>query len=277
MCPPTIAAAFTEQVLSRRRLIAASFGALGATMVPSSATAQTRPNRRITFNQVQDLTHLLGPNMPTYPGFPPFQIQPLAPREQLGGVFVNVITTVEHVGTHIDAPVHFDAQGLYVDQIPSATLIAPLVVVNIRERTARNPDTMVSPDDILAWERRHGRIPAQAAVLMYSGWDERIGSSQSFRNSDSSGVMHFPGFGLEAVRMLLHERNVVGIGVDTLSLDQGATTTAPAHLTWLPAGRWGLEVVANLGAIPPSGATLFVGAPKVASGSGGPTRLLAMW
>lgn len=278
MCPPTIAAALAEHVLPRRRLLAAGLGALGAAVAPVRSPAQAaQPARRLTYTHVQDLTHLLGPNMPTYPGFPPFQIRPLAPREQTGGVFVNTITTVEHVGTHIDAPVHFDAAGRYVDQIPPETLIVPLVILNLRERAAREPNTLVTPDDILAWERRHGRLPAQAAVMMYSAWEERIGSTERFRNTDSSGVMHFPGFGLEAIRLLLDERNVAGIGVDTLSLDQGASTTAPAHINWLTAGRWGLEVVANLGALPPAGATLFVGAPKVASGSGGPTRLLAVW
>lgn len=277
MCPPQIAHALAAHALPRRQLFKAGLGIAGAAAALTLAPAQAQPTRQLAFTHVQDLTHLLGPHMPTYPGFPPFQIAPLAPREQTGGAFVNLITSVEHVGTHIDAPVHFDAQGHYVDQIPPTTLIVPLVVLNIRARAQRDPDTVVTPDDIWAWEQRYGRIPAQAAVIMDSGWEERIGSVQAFRNTDSSGVMHFPGFGLEAVNVLLHERDVVGIGVDTLSLDRGAAVTAPAHVTWLPAGRWGLEMVASLGTVPPHGATLFVGAPKVASGSGGSSRLLAVW
>jgi kynurenine formamidase len=89
--------------------------------------------------------------------------------------------------------------------------------------------------------------------------------------------MHFPGFGKEAIDFQLAERRIAGIGVDTMSLDPGNSTTFAVHFTLLGANRWGLENVANLEAIPPSGATIFVGAPKVAAGSGGPSRVMAMW
>lgn len=89
--------------------------------------------------------------------------------------------------------------------------------------------------------------------------------------------MHFPGFHPDAVEFLLKERDAVGIGVDTLSLDIGASKDFKTHVTWLPAGRWGLENVANLTKVPPSGAMVFVGVPKVAGGSGGPSRVIAMW
>jgi kynurenine formamidase len=166
---------------------------------------------------------------------------------------------------------------LFVDQIPVTSLVVPAVVINIGERAAKDPDTVVMPDDIRAWERRYGRIPANAAVLMASNWGARAGSTQSFRNTDSSNVMHFPGFGKDAVDMLLMERNIAGIGVDTLSLDHGPSATFAVHYTFLPTNRWGLECLANLESIPPSGATLIVGAPKVASGSGGPSRVMAVW
>lgn len=132
-------------------------------------------------------------------------------------------------------------------------------------------------DDIRAWERRYGRLPRGAAVFMHSGWESRVGSSKTFRNPDAGGVMHFPGFHPEAAAFLLNERDVVGIGVDTLSLDFGASKDFKTHTTWLPANRWGLENLANLAKIPPSGAWAFIGAPKVAGGSGGPTRVFSMW
>jgi len=89
--------------------------------------------------------------------------------------------------------------------------------------------------------------------------------------------MHFPGFHPEAAQMLVRDRNITGIGVDTLSLDYGASTDFKTHVTVLSANKWGLENVANLASIPPKGATLFVGAPRVQDGSGGPTRVIAVW
>lgn len=112
---------------------------------------------------------------------------------------------------------------------------------------------------------------------MASGWGARAHSVELFRNADSSGVMHFPGFGKDAVDFLLTERNISGIGVDTLSIDHGPSTTFAVHYTILPTNRWGLENLANLESILPSGATLVVGAPKIAAGSGGPSRVFALW
>jgi kynurenine formamidase len=223
-----------------------------------------------------DLTHVLGPGTPTWPGTPPFEVQPFVSHEA-DGFYGNTISYWEHIGTHLDAPVHFGPDALYVDQIPPASLVVPAVVLDISQRAVQDPDTVVTPDDILAWEQRHGRLPDNAAILMHSGWAVRFGSQEQHRNEDSSGVMHFPGFGKEAIDFLLAERTISGIGVDTMSLDPGNSATFDVHYTILPANRWGLENLANLTEIPPAGATLFVGAPRVASGSGGPTRVLAVW
>jgi kynurenine formamidase len=223
-----------------------------------------------------DLTHVLGPGTPTWPGTPPFQVNRFVSHDA-DGFYGNTVSYWEHIGTHMDAPVHFGPQAMFVDQIPAASLIVPAVVLDISARAATEPDAVVTPDDILAWEQRYGRVPNNAAILMHSGWASRFGSEAQSRNADSSGVMHFPGFGKEAVDFLLAERSIAGIGVDTMSLDFGASATFDVHYTILPTNRWGLENLANLTEIPPSGATLFVGAPKVASGSGGPSRVLAVW
>jgi kynurenine formamidase len=110
---------------------------------------------------------------------------------------------------------------------------------------------------------------------MNSGWDKRI-SGESYCNADADGVMHFPGFHIEAVEFLLRKRNVNGIAVDTLSLDRGPSDSFPVHCRWLSANRWGLENVANLGKVPPEGATLIAAGPVIVGASGGPTRVLAL-
>jgi kynurenine formamidase len=275
MCPPETLASMRSPEISRRNLLKFGLGAAVAAALPvGSAHAATV--RRTTFRNVVDLTHVLGTQFPLFPGAAPFRIQQAVSHDK-DGYYGSILTYWEHSGTHMDAPVHFAPNGLFVDQLRIENLVVPAVVINITEKVRRDPDAVVTPDDIRAWERRYGRIPDNAAVLMASGWGARAGSVEAFRNTDSSGVMHFPGFGKEAIDFLLTERRIAGIGVDTLSLDHGPSTTFAVHYTLLPTNRWGLENLANLESIPPSGATLFVGAPKIASGSGGPTRVMAVW
>jgi kynurenine formamidase len=275
MCPPETLASMRSPEISRRNLLKFGLGAAVAAALPVGS-AQAATVRRTTFRNVADLTHVLGTQFPLFPGAAPFRIQQAVSHDK-DGYYGSILTYWEHSGTHMDAPVHFAPNGLFVDQLRIENLVVPAVVINITEKVRRDPDAVVTPDDIRAWERRYGRIPDNAAVLMASGWGARAGSVEAFRNTDSSGVMHFPGFGKEAIDFLLTERRIAGIGVDTLSLDHGPSTTFAVHYTLLPTNRWGLENLANLESIPPSGATLFVGAPKIASGSGGPTRVMAVW
>ncbi|MCS6937940.1 MAG: cyclase family protein [Roseiflexaceae bacterium] len=275
MCPPETLASMRSPEISRRNLLKFGLGAAVAAALPVGS-AQAATVRRTTFRNVLDLTHVLGTQFPLFPGAAPFRIQQAVSHDK-DGYYGSILTYWEHSGTHMDAPVHFAPNGLFVDQLKVENLVVPAVVINITEKVRRDPDAVVTPDDIRAWERRYGRIPDNAAVLMASGWGARAGSVEAFRNTDSSGVMHFPGFGKEAIDFLLTERRIAGIGVDTLSLDHGPSTTFAVHYTLLPTNRWGLENLANLEAIPPSGATLFVGAPKIAAGSGGPTRVMAVW
>lgn len=276
MCPPNVTNALCDANFSRRNLLRLGVGAVTAAAALAASPAQAAAVRPTRFSHVHDLTHVLGPGTPSFTGEVLFTIE-TAVTHAKDGYFGSNIAYWEHMGTHMDAPVHFAPNGLFVDQIPVSALVAPAVVIDLRGRAARDPDTVVTPDDIRAWEKRHGRVPDGAAVLMSTDWGTRYGSSAAYRNADSSGVMHFPGFGKAAIDFLLAERKIAGIGVDTLSLDHGPSATFDVHYTFLPTNRWGLENLANLSVIPPSGATLIVGAPKVAGGSGGPSRVMAVW
>lgn len=177
----------------------------------------------------------------------------------------------------MDAPIHFGKAAWSADLIPDSALVAPVAVIHVHDRAKADPDAMVTADDLKAWEAKHGKIPKGAAVLMHSGWEARAGDVKAFRNMDGQGVMHFPGFSKEAAEFLLKERDIVGIGVDTLSLDHGASNDFAVHFGLLPANKWGVENLANLARIPEAGATVFVGLPKVKGASGGPARILAVW
>ena len=142
---------------------------------------------------------------------------------------------------------------------------------------AREPDTVVTTDDLRSYERKHGKIQRGSLVAMNSGWDARVGSEVAYRNADASGTMHFPAWSADAVEWLIGERRIGAIAVDTLSLDPGNATAFVAHVALLAANRFGIENLANLGRIPPEGATAFVGVIPWEEGSGGPARVVATW
>ena len=225
------------------------------------------------FSKVVDLTHTLTPEFPTFGGQPQLELDVLVTLAK-DGYNIYQWTLNEHTGTHMDAPFHF-SDLLTADQIPVSDLLGPLAVVDIRAKAEEDPDALVTPDDLQAWEKSYGELPPGVIVAMLSGWDANV-TSDKFRNADDDGVMHFPGFGLEAIDFLLKEREVKGIMVDTLSLDHGPSTTFDVHYNWLPANKWGMECVANLGELPPFGATVFVGGPKIGGASGGPSRVIAL-
>jgi kynurenine formamidase len=184
---------------------------------------------------------------------------------------------LEHYGTHVDAPGHFTPGGRDSTELPAAELVTPAVVIDIAARAARDPDTTVTVDDIKGFERRYGRIPRDAAVLMYSGWGAKVGDPDAYRGTDAAGVLHFPGFSPEATEWLLRHRRVRSLGVDTLSIDPGVSSTFDTHLILTGADRYGVENLANLHRIPRTGATIIVGLIPYQEGSGGQARVLATW
>lgn len=243
---------------------------------PISVKGQTGSNI-LSSNSIVDLTHTLDENFPyiPIPGITfSFKKTPIAAIDKMG-VAANRWEIHEHIGTQIDAPSHFFANGLSLDQMPVRNFIAPLVVIDISERAQVDNDTAVTVDDIKNWEELHGPLPKGAAVFMYSGWESRVRDAKKFINMDSANTMRFPGWSVDAVSFLAHERDVVGIGVDTLSLDPGKDKQYNAHKAWLAAGKWGVECVASLKKVPPVGATVFVGASKVGGATGGLVRLIA--
>lgn len=273
MCAPFVIDTVRQQ-FSRRHFLATLGGSLAA--APAPGLAQDRPVRLAKgFRDVHDLTHTFSPRLPVFPAFKPVQIRQRFTIAK-DGFFANEITFDEHTGTHLDAPVHFVANGSSADRIPADRFFAPLAVVSIEARAAKNADTLVSVDDLLAWEKRHGRLPRGAFVAMHSGWDARVGNADRFLNRDAKGTLHTPGFSEEAANFLVKEREIVGAGVDTLSLDGGAAQKFVAHLTLLGAGKYGVELLTNLATVPASGATIIIGGPKHEGASGGPVRVFAV-
>src|SRR5262245_4029086 len=276
MCAPFIVETIRREV-SRRSFLTSIAGSVAAVAaLPDALSAQAKPVRlEKGFRDVVDLTHVFSPRIPVFPAFKPVQIRQKFTREK-DGFFANEITFDEHTGTHLDAPAHFVGNTPTADRLPADRVIAPLAVVSIEARAAKDPDALVTVDDLMAWEKAHGRIPRGAFVAMHSGWDAKIGDAAKFLNKDAKGTMHAPGFSEQAAKFLVTERDIVGAGVDTLSLDKAEAQMFVAHLALLGAGKYAVELVANLGRVPPAGATIIVGAPKHEGASGGPARVYAL-
>lgn len=261
---------FVARRLSRRaffRGAGAAGAAFAATGIASAAAAPVR------FERVVDLTHTLSAEFPTFGGTPGIALNKKFDLAKDGyNLYEWVIQ--EHTGTHMDAPLHFSNDGASAEVLSVDKLVVPLVVIDVSRKAAADPDYQLTPDDIAAHERQNGALPAGACVALWSGWDKHV-ATPKFRNADSAGVMHFPGFHPDVAKALLL-RDVAGVALDTLSLDHGASKDFGFHAAWLGGGRWGLECVANLDQVPATGATLVVGGPKVKGATGGPTRLLAL-
>jgi kynurenine formamidase len=254
--------------LSRRALLGAGAGAALAAALPAAA-------RGANGGHVQDLTHVLREGFPTFS--PPEPVREDFATYADNGFYSQKWTLHEHSGTHMDAPGHFVPGKRRTPEIPVGDLIAPLAVIDIRKRAARDPDAMVEVRDLRAYEREHGTIPSRALVAADSGWAAKVDDPLAFKGGESFPAYHFPGFSLDAAMWLAENRDVAGIGVDTLSLDPGNSTTFDVHVNFLATNRYGVENLANLSSVPASGATVYVGVVPWEEGSGGPLRAVAIW
>ncbi|MCG6904546.1 MAG: cyclase family protein [Rhodobacter sp.] len=272
MCDICVMNSVKEKMLSRRDFFRAS-AAVTATAAVGGLIAAP-PAMAAGHGGVVDMTHVYDGAFPTYFGAPGFSAEQAFNFAEHGFNLFN-LTINEHTGTHVDAPLHFSADGQSVDEIPVGNLVVPLCVVDIAAKAEGDADAQVTPDDIRAWIASHGEIPDNACVAMHSGWAGKTGGD-GFRNVGSDEKMHFPGFHVEAAKMLIEETGAVAIGVDTLSLDYGMSGDFATHYAWLPTNRYGIENLARLDQVPAVGATLVVGAPSHRGGSGGPCRIFAM-
>jgi len=264
-----------------RRLLLADVLAVGAGLLPGCRSSRAVRGEALPgpfARRSLDLTHTLSPEFPFIPvqnkTFP-FRSTVIA-TVSADGVYANRWELTEHVGTHLDAPCHFIEGGLAVDQIPVDSLIVPLAVISIAQRVTTDPDSVVA-DELVSWERAHGRLPERVAVFLHTGWEARVADARAFVNMDAQGTMHFPGFSEGAVDFLLNERSISGIGIDTLSIDPGRDTRYPVHKRLFSAGKWAVECLARLREVPASGATVCVLPTKVKGASGAPARVIAFW
>lgn len=194
----------------------------------------------------------------------------------------NQYAASEHGGTHVDAPIHFSEQGRTIGRIPLQEWIGPAVKIDVKSKSLSNRDYQLTVEDIRAWEKKHGRIPHGAWVIMESGIDGRFyPNRKEVLGTEKNGKaavaeLHFPGFSPEAVAFLLAERDITGIAIDTPSIDPGSSKDFNVHRILCGAQKLALENIANLELIPESGAMLYVLPMLIQNGTGAPARVFAV-
>ena len=270
MCVPGCREA-VHRAMSRRGFFGGGAAATASFLTMAATPAQAQRS----FSRVIDLTHTLSPEFPTFFGVPGISIERRYTLKK-DGANVNWWHVGEHAGTHLDAPFHYSDAGATVEKLPAEQLVVPLAIVDVSAKAARNADYAMTRQDLADWEVKNGRLTDDCCVAMHSGWARHVANVAKFVGKDAAGTMHFPGVHSDAAYWLLKERRVAGLAVDTLSLDPGNSTTFKTHALWLPAGRWGIENMANLDKVPATGATLVVGVPKVSGATGGPARIFAL-
>ena len=229
-----------------------------------------------------DLSHAYGGNTLYWPtDTRGFALETLAEGHTEAGYFyaAKQFATAEHGGTHLDAPVHFAEGGDDVASIPLDRLILPGIVVDVSEQAAADPDYLVTAGDIGAWEELHGPVPAGAAVLIRTGWPDRWPDALAYLGDDTPGDasnLHFPGVGEDAARLLIEERGIGMLGIDTASVDYGQSTDFIVHQIGGAAGVPNLENVGDLSELPETGFLLVALPMKIEGGTGAPVRIVAL-
>jgi kynurenine formamidase len=238
---------------------------------------------------VVDLTQPLGPETPVI-GLPPiFASSPgvtldvISKYDEKGpGWYWNTITMGEHTGTHFDAPVHWvtgkDLPDNACDTIPVRRFVGPACVIDATADVAKNPDFLLTVDRLAAWEKEHGKIPPRSWVLLRTGWSRRRAAA-AFLNVQDDGP-HSPGFDKATSELLAHDRDVLGVGVETVGTDAGQAgrfdPPFPNHTIMHGAGKFGLASLCNLDRLPATGAIVIAAPLKIVQGSGSPLRVLAL-
>jgi kynurenine formamidase len=249
------------------------------TAVPGAPKGQTIG---LIGQRIVDLTHAFGPRTLYWPTSPSrFKLDSLASGQTPGGFFyaANTLSTPEHGGTHLDAPVHFAERGRTVADIPLEQLVAPAVVIDIVAKAAADRDYRLSIQDVAAFESQHGAIARGAIVLLRTGWSRHWPDAKAYLGDDTpndASKLSFPSYGLDAAKLLIEDRGVAALGIDTASIDYGRSSDFMVHRLAGARNVPGLENLTSLDRLPARGAIVIALPMKIEGGSGAPLRAIAI-
>jgi kynurenine formamidase len=254
----------------------ASIGILAWAFVAPIHAMDLADYRLVDLSHTFDTDTIYWPTSPTR-----FQKEKLAFGSTDGGWFYSAfsVCTPEHGGTHLDAPLHFSSEGTPTDKIPLTSLMARGIVIDVSQQAAADRDYRLSVSDVVAFEERHGRIEPGTIVLLRTGWSQFWPDVKSYLGDDTAGDasnLSFPSYGEAAARLLVEQRQVALLGVDTASIDYGASTDFLVHRVAAARNVGGLENLTALGELPATGFTVLALPMKIEGGSGGPVRVVAL-
>lgn len=231
-----------------------------------------------------DLTHTFDPNIPHWPGFPEERRETIYWYDKgvgsMGhGFFAQVFCHVGQWGTHVDAPAHFIQGKRTLDQIDVREMFLELVVIDVHEKVEKDRDYMLTVEDIKDWEKKYGPVPEGSFVAMRTDWSKRWPEKSAMQEADEDGVIHYPGWGIDAMKYLFEERKITACGHEPTDTDPGVRTSKGDYTceTYVLAqDKYQVELMANLDKVPEHGALVVVAFPKPYFGSGFPARVFAI-
>jgi len=262
-------------LLSSLTAVAAGVGFLLAGGGSQAAAAKPGPAGPFGFGEVVFLSHVNRVGMPIFPGDPKFRLRTLFTVEE-DGFRLNWTGIGEHSGTHWGSPCHFNLGERCAEDLAAEDFFHPAVVVDARGQSAANPDYALTVADLKAFEKKHGRIPENAVVVMWTGWQERWDDPKAYLNADKAGVLHFPGISVEATEWLIENRALGGLGIDTLGVDPGIDEEFKTNTLLLLGHRIHIENMAGLEQIPANGGWIVVGGVRNEGGSGSPATVFGL-
>jgi kynurenine formamidase len=258
--------------------------ALSVATMNAEEPSLARIQQILAGKKMVDLTHAFEPGIPRWPGFPDEKRETIYWYEKgkgtLGeGFFSEVFTHVGQWGTHVDPPAHFIKGLRTVDQIELKEMILPMVLIDVHEEAAKNPDYTLTLERVKKWEADHGPIPAGAFVAMRTDWSKRWPDGARLENKDAKGVAHYPGWSKEALVYLYEERKITASGHETTDTDPGLAASKDDYSleTYvLSTNHYQIELLTNLDQVPEAGAIVIATFPKPKGGSGFPARVFAI-
>ena len=239
------------------------------------------PAYAVDDKKLVDLTYPFSEETLYWPTGKPFHLEKVSEGRTPAGFWYSSYnySGSEHLGTHLDAPFHFAEGKWSTEQIPLSQTIGAALVIDMRRQSEKNPDHLLSVDDIRAWEKTHGRMPTSAIVLIRSGWGRYWGDRKRYFGTDEPGNvtdLHFPGLASQTAEFLVKQRRIKPVGIDTASIDHGPSRDFRTHQILGAANVPIFENVAALDRLPAKGATVFALPMKIQGGSGGPLRIVAL-
>ena len=238
------------------------------------SSAQTVGPKQIEYSKVINLDHVIDTKIPLWPGDPPVKFKTVASLEK-DGYYLREFSMGEHSATHMNAPNSFHKGGSSIATYTPESLVMPVIVIDVRAECAKNADYALTQEKVLEWEETNGEIEAGSLVVMFTGWQAKWTNPKAFFNMDATEALRFPGFAGETTKWLLEERKIRGVGIDTHGADPGLDTQYSTNIAVTKVKGIVLENLTNLDRLPATGATIVIGVPRLANGSGAPVAVTA--